>query len=1730
MEQEKKIELKIRVNDVLNYALHQNGTPLVSEVRLRNLTEEDMENLTLRITGEDEMTVPYEQVIQVIPAGEELIIRAPKVMVNGNSLATLTERIQFELKTELCRKSQSDTKPALEEKDDTESASQKKNDIVLAAETRNITLLAYDEWPGSAYYPEMVAAFVMPNHPVVSELLQTASQYLNKWTGNPSLDAYYSKNPDRVKKMAAAVYAALQEKNIVYAVAPASFETLGQRVRLADAVMEQRMGNCLDLTLLYTACLEAMGLNPFMVATKGHMFAGVWLMDRTFGDTIVDDPSQLEKRMSQGINEMLVVECTMMCAGHDSDFDEAVKSAEKKVADHEKFEYAIDVTRARKSGIRPLPVRIKTENGGYTILHEDRRPEDTTAQPEDIGDTYTYEISYEKETVSKQLQWERKLLDLSLRNMLINMRLTKSIVPLLSSYVGDLEDALVDGEEFQVLPRPKEWELNGPKDFTLETTNELGQYAELIASECKHRRLHTIYTEDELNKTLTKLYRTARTSMEENGASTLYLALGLLRWYEDVKDSPARYAPIVLIPIDIVRKSARKGYVLRMRDEDAQINITLLEFLKQNFNLRINGLNPLPVDEHGFDMKKIFATVRHGVMEEKMWDVIEAGFIGNFSFAQFVMWNDIHNRPDILERNKIVQSLISGAVDWDTTIPENVQTDDAYLPITADSSQLRAINMAANDVSFVLHGPPGTGKSQTITAMIANALTRGKTVLFVAEKMAALEVVQKRLAALGIDSFCLELHSNKAVKRNVLDKLKHSLEIQAEENCTDYESKIEDIRRMRGDLDIYVVKLHEKRPFGKSLRELIDLYETIPEHGVELYFDGEYVDSLSQSQLDQQRHLLERLLAAGQAIGHQCGHPLAPVQQTVYSQSLKMEYKKTVTAYRDALTAWKTSGTEFSAMMGIVAPYDKDDWDYVIDYASAILEGEIIPAFLLKAESLNDEFRVPYDYLKKKAAFDTKDAQFKSQWNENFLRMDMTAFQTRYSTANGKLFGKRRALRALTSELQAYAHFTVVTEQIPVLLTDITFYQKEAADVAEEWEKLPKDWKNLLEQHNTREKLKAYEEKVTHQMELVGGFLDKIEEVKAEGRFDECLNKAREVVDAFGQVQAAEAAATALLKLVFEEKEGNWVSGRIQACEQLLEQEAYIKDYIIYRQFAAECKEAGLDVVCSAYEDGVPHDKLIDVYLRSIYKAIALCVIEKEPALNSFTGAGFNERILQFKKLDQEFMELTKEEMYYRLTNQLPRDNESVTFSRELNILRRAISSNGRGMSIRNLFDQIPHILPKLCPCMLMSPISVAQYLSADNDLFDIVIFDEASQLPTCKAVGVLARGKNAVIVGDPNQMPPTSFFAGNSVDEDNLDIEDLDSILDDCLALGMPQSHLKWHYRSRHESLIAFSNEEFYENSMQTFPSVNDREKRVKMVKVDGYFDRGKGRVNRAEAEAIVAEIKRRFHDPVLRGQSMGVVTFNISQQTLIEDLLLEEFRKNVEFDTWANTGEEPLFVKNLENVQGDERDVILFSVAFGPDQEGKMSLNFGPINKDGGWKRLNVAVTRAKEEMVVFSTMTSEHINLRRTRSRGVEALKHFLEYAEKGRLHLEYGQNRVVKKQGILEHICVKLTEAGYEYQKNVGHSSFKIDIAVVDPKNPEEYLLGIMLDGEPYRQSVDTKDREVGQISVLQGLGWKLHRIWTMDWWDNREKELDKLFAELNKLACEETCESSADLLE
>jgi len=347
--------------------------------------------------------------------------------------------------------------------------------------------------------------------------------------------------------------------------------------------------------------------------------------------------------------------------------------------------------------------------------------------------------------------------------------------------------------------------------------------------------------------------------------------------------------------------------------------------------------------------------------------------------------------------------------------------------------------------------------------------------------------------------------------------------------------------------------------------------------------------------------------------------------------------------------------------------------------------------------------------------------------------------------------------------------------------------------------------------------------------------------------------------------------------------------------------------------------------------------------------------------------------------------------------------------------------------------------------------------------------------------------------------------------------VEDMESILDECIAARLPEKHLRWHYRSRHESLIAFSNNRYYDDSLITFPSPQSVTA-VKFRHVAGVYGMGSSRTNPIEAKAVVEEITRRLKSSALSKFSIGVVTFSIAQQSLIEDLLDEAMSNDPQLEALSEGVEEPIFIKNLESVQGDERDVILFSVCYGPDRAGKISMNFGPLNKAGGERRLNVAITRARWEVVVFSSLKADKINLSRTRANGVRDLKFFLDYAERGTVALNEvatADPAAGSESYFEEEVSRALRAQGHEVHQQVGCSGYRIDMAIVDPERPGSYLLGIECDGANYHRSKTARDRDEIRESVLEGLGWKLHRIWSTDWWHSPRQELEKIELAIEK---------------
>lgn len=1709
------INVEFIYSPVVNFSLQQNKIPVIRKFVLRNVSEKDIQNLKVELSFDPEYAVPFSTSVLSLCKGEYVSISNLDIKLSPEFLSELTERISGLIKIVIL------------------SAA----DIIFSNDYK-IDILAFDQWQGITIIPEIISAFVTPNNPHISEIVQKASGILQSWTGNPSFDEYQTRSSDRVKKQIAAIFESIRDLSIIYCPPPASFEESGQRIRLADTILSQKQATCLDQTLFYASCLEAIGLHPLIVVMKGHTFAGCWLIDNYFADSINDDPTLLSKRTAEGINEILLVETTHMNSGNTGTFDDAVKTADHKLSNEDDFQLFVDVTRSRLSGIRPLPQRIRTESGWD--FPDGNETETSFKSPEEIIPGNIIPGANEKE-ITKQQIWERRLLDLSLRNNLLNIRITKSTIQLISTDPGKLEDALASGDEFQLFPKPLDWDNPNKKGSVFHAVNKTDPIVELINTEMTQKRLRTYLNEIDLGQGLTNLYRSSRLSLEENGANTLYLCLGLLMWYETPSSELPRFSPLVLMPVDIVRKSALRGYVIRGREEETLVNITLLEMLKQDFRINISGLDPLPYDKSGLDVKKIFNIVRHSIMVQKRWDVLEEAVLGIFSFNKFIMWHDIHSNAGKLARNKIIAGLISGKAEWEAE-SENYhpeETDKKYhpselaLPVSADSSQFEAVCAASHNKSFILHGPPGTGKSQTITNIIANSLFSGKKVLFAAEKMAALSVVQNRLEALGLGPFCLELHSNKSKKSSLLEQLRRTSEIARKTPPEDFLAEAERIKLIRNELNDYVEALHKNYQFGFSLFDAFSGYASCQSFSRLIQFDRSVISNLTKERIRIWIERAEELKAVGLICGKPNGHPLTGIKALQYSPQLKNTSADLFKHYFDNLSNLNNCISEILDAFEIDIKISHRNQLISLRELCSILvsDAEILPVLLIK-DNLEDVVSQIEVISNNGIIRNKKRDSLLKIFNSGVLAIDVTRLRHEWESAEKQWFwprltGKYRILKTF-KKLAINGKFDKST--IKKMFSEISEYQRSQNQIdtnsgfmsgilGQRWLEDEADWKGIGDICQTllllNSSIKGFAIESENSKNLRSTLAAKLSngDKLFQSAFRTILQKYPAAVDDF---LSTEKRLSDLLNIDFENLEplnDNPVENSRIYCLRWISGIDSLRDWVGWNQTSDKAIKEGLDQLVAFYEQGIIQgDDVVNLLMKSLYHCCADYIIENDERLSNFNGRLFEEKIRKFRQLNRRFENLTREELVARLSAKVPIFEREAATSSEIGILKRNIRNGGRGTSIRKLFDTIPALLSRMCPCMLMSPISIAQYINIDNFKFDLIIFDEASQIPTCEAVSAIGRGNNIIVVGDPKQMPPTNFFTTNFIDEENIEKEDLESILDDCLALSMPSRYLLWHYRSKHESLITFSNSQFYENSLLTFPSTDDQITKVRFVHIPGFYDRGKSRQNSYEAKAVVDEIIRRLSDPDLSKKSIGVVTFSSVQQILIDDMLTETFRQRPDIEELAYKSPEPVFIKNLENVQGDERDVILFSVGYGPDKNNKVTLNFGPLNREGGWRRLNVAVSRARYEMIVFSTLKANQIDIIRSTSLGVAAFKAFLEFAEKGKNVLimpSRSSNDLSNKSGIADQIAEKLGEEGFRVTTNIGCSGFKVDLGIANPDVQSEYLLGILCDGYNYRQSRTAKDREIIQDEVLKSLGWKIHRIWSCDWWDNQVKVLEDI---------------------
>ncbi len=1724
--------IELTIDRAINYAFQQNAIPVVKELRIQN-DATPRKNLLLRITTEPAFAEPVELHLQSLEPESELRISPLDLKLSHDFLAGLNEKVAGWLKVELIE-----------------------NDATIYSKSEPVSLLARNEWCGLVGLPEILAAFVLPNDPAVMTVLGRAAEILREHTGRSAFNGYQDKNRKRAWEQVAAIYKAVGELRLRYIVAPASFENTGQKVRTVSDILAQRFANCLDLSLLFAACCEQAGLFPLVLMHEGHAYAGCWLEERTLPEPSSDDLQHVRKLFTEEL--ITAFECTLATNESPGTLRDAELLARPHLETQLPFRLVLDVRRARIARICPLPLPNQSPQTPIPTPGIDGKSvRDDGLGDRDIVEPLHLTQTSAGKTATRIDQWKSRLLDLSLRNRLLNFRETKSTIRILSASSEHVEDELASERELSLQPKPR---LLGEDDPRSEATYTKQQRADALTEhlrdELKHGRLHTNLDNQEHARRLTELFRSARNSLEENGTNTLFAAVGLLEWKETEHSDRVYRAPLLLIPVELKRKSVLEGFSLKRIDEEPRLNVTLIEMLRQHFHKEIPGLDPLPEDESGVDVRLVFRIFRDAVRNLVGWEVKTEIWLGQFSFTKFLLWKDLSDRLEDLTRNRIVNHLVNHPGTPYPNPPEDIRPRDlddqfhprdVYCPRSVDSSQLAAVMAAAAGHDFVLEGPPGTGKSQTIANIVAHCLAHGKRVLFVAEKRAALDVVYRRLREEGLEPFCLELHSNKTGKADVIAQFDRSLKFFAEGGDINWEQRANELARLRRFLNDYARTLHRRLPCGLSAYACFDYL--LPRRADPTVNLDQWpaIPDTSADQLEEARDLCRRLQERARAVMPLHDHPLTPVACEEWSPAWQQRVPGLADALRECAAAAAAATSDLTSWLRCSQPTaSRTQLRNLLALADCLLAPQAVgPAFVTTSWSqLETDLDHWIALIRERAALRNRLTDYEEA---KLLALQLDTLKAKWTSAQSAWFlvkwlhtgSIRRTLRIARKNASAPAAVELESTlndalRLRALNAELGSISVSAQNVLGSlWAKGEPSEEALVGARVWGESLhRSLVACAGEDLVWLGQLRQLLATLFAEGPsmyaagtpIGARLVRYREALSVFDSAWDAFASEVKLRR-----KPVDGASDYLGAVQALIERLSAswknIREWCYWQKARRAAVDAGLSAVIASLESVEGTDLNVPaLFERSFRKALLFAIIERETALKEFFGREHDERIERFREIDENLGRLSREIIRARLAAGIPRDQvQNDVPKTEIGLLRREIAKKTRHIPVRQLLGRIPNLLPRLKPCVLMSPLSVAQYLEPSHETFDVVIFDEASQIPVWDAIGAIARGKQLIVVGDPKQLPPTNFFNSTGDDEDeNLEpdeFKDLESILDELMTHGLRHKRLQWHYRSRHEGLITFSNRQYYENDLLTFPSPETALGGVRFRYLpEARYDKGKSRTNRLEAEALVKELVARLQNPDTARYSYGVVTFSLAQQQLVENLLDDERRKHpeieVHFGDEPPVEGEPVFVKNLENVQGDERDVIFFSICYGLDETGRISMNFGPLNRDGGERRLNVAITRAKQEVVVFSGIRADHIDLTRTRARGVRDLKHFLDYSERGPKALMASSAASAHGEPDSEFekmVAERLRKAGFEVHHQVGCSGYRIDLAILDPSMPGRYLLGIECDGATYHRAATARDRDKLRQLILESLGWKLYRIWSTDWWHDSEKEMQRLLS-------------------
>ncbi|WP_276759737.1 DUF3320 domain-containing protein [Mycolicibacter arupensis] len=1591
---------------------------------------------------------------------------------------------------------------------------------VRAEVTKDVTILAGNQWKARPLQLalEMLAAHVQPNAAAVSTLMLAVSDRLQALTGRSAVDGYQSDDPARADAIAQAVFEAMRDRDVRYAEPPASWGLDGQKVRTPAEVLDGRLGTCLDTTLTMAAVLEQAGINSTVWVLGGHAFLGYWRVDMALPNVSTTEAVDVVNLVD--LDQIRLVETTLLTGGSQAaDFAEATATARAKhLADLSNILGITDIRQARAARIYPLPSHATDLAGNITVT------EYQAAAGPVIAPYVRSEAVQQapKDTVPVRVrQWKNALLDLSLRNRLINYTERAGFalaVP--GPTLARFEDDINAGARIHLLASDEISQVDAARGVRYGRDLPDDERTVLLADK---RSAYLDVTSAAYKTRLRSLAYKAKTISQETGANNLYLAFGMLNWR--LADRELR-SPVVLVPVSLSTANRGDRYVLSIDEAGASTpNYCLIEKLRVSFGLEIPELSNPAEDASGIDLAGTFDAVRRAIAAVGLpFRVEETVVLSILQFAKFPLWKDLDESWAALADNSLVRHLIDTPLAaYTDPVPAAVGVDlnelRPNMPVPADSSQLQAIAEAVAGRTFVLEGPPGTGKSQTITNLLAHAMASGRKVLFVAEKKAALDVVKKRLDAVGLGELSLNLHDKSARPAAVREQIKTALELRVSADNERLRTNQQIAAAARTTLARYAERLHAENAAGLSAYTARSKELAADQDVDALEVPRELVATVSAETLAQLGELLRALPTVADLARPRADHPwafldAAPVDISgTYRAAVEFD-----TALAGLLDDGQAHGIGLVQLDRVSTPAALSDWAWLSGaprYPLAAIDALNTAAWAAELTALGQS--VAGLSAQRPGWLDTAAPQA--------MDLDIPAIHAAAVAADESgYFGRKKRRRAVVAQLADVLVVDEATIDLKGLSTGTAAIAEThglVSDLRRRVSSLPVtvvdgDWNPLVPETAARLQAGlACLVRLVAELTAAGPHVADLREFYARTPVGTLAGSLQRLGAAWSGLEQATGVTLEAQRAWADGAFFNrWWAGR---SARRLETSATLEHWLTLVSHVEPLRTAGMTAARAAILSGrVPAEDAALGFERGV---AAVSVSER---LDANSLSGFD--VAAHGKTIQRFTEATR-----AIREELPRAIPAALLagrrfdawseSGQVGGLRRQLERKRGGMSIRGLLDSFGELITAIMPCTLMSPDSVARFFPAKPGLFDIVVFDEASQVRVADAIGAMGRSTSVVVVGDSKQMPPTSFAEAGVADDDEDyapdTVVDEESILTECVQSQVPRQWLSWHYRSQDEALIAFSNQNYYEGRLASFPAPRATAGTghgVSMVRVDGTFERaGKGktlRTNRVEAERIVADIRQRFALSPLAAPSLGVITFNAQQRDFIENLLRDSGD-----DRLVQALDEPdgLFVKNLENVQGDERDTILFSVAFSANDKGVVPLNFGPLSRPGGERRLNVAITRARREVVLYCSFDPAALRAEETSQVGTKHLKAYLEMAARGVDTLGGGGRRQPVFDYHRDDIAAALRSEGLPVAADVGLSDFRVDLVISDPAAPDQPLVAVLLDGPGWYSRRTVADRDGLPVDVLSGLlKWPaVERVWLPEWLQSRDETVARL---------------------